>query len=189
VKHATTAFFQILTYASFMIKFHLFRWHTTSAFETVSLRDPRINPRQSKNIKSTVPEVQIFISEHKLFMCPIKHSLHSSIHLHDVVLSQVRGQLYLHSGTLHHIQHIIYHKIKLKVKLPLCLTEHHAMNAYWGSGSIDPYILDLGTRWRWVVSFTCRPLYPQGKSLWYPLNRRLVAPQRPSGHGGEEKYS
>jgi len=27
-----------------------------------------------------------------------------------------------------------------------------------------PRILKLGTRWRWVVSFTPRPLYPQGKS-------------------------
>jgi len=24
-----------------------------------------------------------------------------------------------------------------------------------------------------VVSFTARPLYPQGKSPWYPLDRRL----------------
>jgi hypothetical protein len=36
------------------------------------------------------------------------------------------------------------------------------MKAYWGSGGIVPCILDLGTRWRWVVSFTHRPLYPQG---------------------------
>jgi hypothetical protein len=35
---------------------------------------------------------------------------------------------------------------------------------YWGSGGIAPRILDLGNRWRWVVSFTPRPLYLQGKS-------------------------
>jgi hypothetical protein len=29
-----------------------------------------------------------------------------------------------------------------------------------------------------VVSFTLRPLYPQGKSPWYPLDRRLGGPQR-----------
>jgi hypothetical protein len=28
-----------------------------------------------------------------------------------------------------------------KVKLSLCLTKHHAMNAYWGSGGIAPLIL------------------------------------------------
>jgi hypothetical protein len=28
-----------------------------------------------------------------------------------------------------------------------------------------------------MVSFTPRPLYPQGKSSWYPLDRRLGGPQ------------
>jgi hypothetical protein len=37
-----------------------------------------------------------------------------------------------------------------------------------------------------VVSFTPRPLYPQGKSLWYPLDRRLGVFQSRSGRGGEE---
>jgi len=34
----------------------------------------------------------------------------------------------------------------------------------WRSGGIAPRILNLGNRWRWVVSFTLRPLYPRGKS-------------------------
>jgi hypothetical protein len=58
------------------------------------------------------------------------------------------------------------------------------MKAYWGSGCIAPRIVDLGTRWRWVVSFTPRPLYPQGRSPWYPLDRRLGGPQSRSGRGG-----
>jgi hypothetical protein len=40
-----------------------------------------------------------------------------------------------------------------------------------------------------VVSFTPRPLYRQGKSPWYPLDRRLGEPQSLSGRGGEEKNS
>jgi hypothetical protein len=28
------------------------------------------------------------------------------------------------------------------------------MKAYWGSGGIAPHILNLSTKWRWVVSFT-----------------------------------
>jgi hypothetical protein len=60
------------------------------------------------------------------------------------------------------------------------------MEVYWGYESIAPRILDLGTRWR-LVSFTTRPLYPQGKSSCYPLDRRLGGPQSRSGHGGEEK--
>jgi hypothetical protein len=63
------------------------------------------------------------------------------------------------------------------------------MKTYWGSGCIAPRILDLGTGWRWVVSFTPRPLHPQEKSPWYPLDRKLGWPQSQSGRGGEEKIS
>jgi hypothetical protein len=38
--------------------------------------------------------------------------------------------------------------VKVKVKLSLCLTKHHAMKTYWESGGIAPRILDHGTRWR-----------------------------------------
>jgi hypothetical protein len=79
--------------------------------------------------------------------------------------------------------------VKVKVELSLYLTKHHAMKMYRGSGGIAPRILDLDTGWRWVVSFTPRPLYPQGKSLWYPSDRRLGGPQSRSGRGGEEKKS
>jgi hypothetical protein len=63
------------------------------------------------------------------------------------------------------------------------------MKAYWGSGGIAPRILNQGTRWRWVVSFTPRPLYPQGKNPWYPLDRRVGGPQSRSERGGEDKNS
>jgi hypothetical protein len=48
-------------------------------------------------------------------------------------------------------------------------------------------ILDLGSRWRRVVTFTPLPFYPQGKSPWYPLDGRLGGPQSRSGRCGEEK--
>jgi hypothetical protein len=80
-------------------------------------------------------------------------------------------------------------KERRKRKLSLCLTKHHAMKTYCGSGGIGPRILDLGTRWRWVVSFTPRSLYPQGKNRLYPLDRRLGGTQSRSGRGGEEKNS
>jgi len=64
----------------------------------------------------------------------------------------------------------------------LCgLTKHHAMKAYWGSGGIDPLIRDLGSRCRWVVSFTPQPLYLHGKSPRYPLDRGLGGPKSWSG--------
>jgi hypothetical protein len=87
------------------------------------------------------------------------------------------------------LRHISTIKLKVKVKLSPCLTKHHAMKTYWGSGSIVPLILDLGTRWRQVVSFMPRLPYPQGKSPWYLLDSRLGGPQSRSGHGGEEKNS
>jgi hypothetical protein len=74
-----------------------------------------------------------------------------------------------------------------KVKLSLCLTKHHAMKTYWRSGGIAACILNPCTRWRWVVTFTPRPFYPQGKSPRCPLDRGLGGPQSRSGHGGEEK--
>jgi hypothetical protein len=37
-----------------------------------------------------------------------------------------------------------------------------------------------------VASFTPRPLYPQEKSPWYPLDRRVGGPQSRSGRGGED---
>jgi len=72
---------------------------------------------------------------------------------------------------------------------PSASTKHHAMKGHWGSGSIAPRFLDLGTRWRWMVSFTPRPFYPQRKSPWYPLDRRLGGAQNRSGRCGKEKDS
>jgi hypothetical protein len=75
---------------------------------------------------------------------------------------------------------------KVKVKFSLRLTKHHAMRTYWGNGGIAP-LIDLGTRWKWVVGFTPRSHYPQGKRPLYPLDRRLGGPQSRSGRGGAEK--
>jgi len=45
---------------------------------------------------------------------------------------------------------------RVEVKLPLCLIKHHALKTYCRSRSIASYI----TRWRWMVGYTARPLYP-----------------------------
>jgi len=63
------------------------------------------------------------------------------------------------------------------------------MKMHWGSGGIAPWILNFSTRWKWVVSFTSWLLYTQGKSLQYPLDRRVGGPQSQIGCGGEEKKS
>jgi hypothetical protein len=71
----------------------------------------------------------------------------------------------------------------------LCLTNHHEIKTYWGSGGICPWILDLDPRWRWVVRFTILPLYPWGRSPRCPLVRRLGGLQSRSERDGEEKNS
>jgi hypothetical protein len=55
--------------------------------------------------------------------------------------------------------------ILVKVKLSLCLTNLALRHEdVWGSGCIDPHFLDLGTSWRWVVSFAPLPLYPRERA-------------------------
>jgi len=63
---------------------------------------------------------------------------------------------------------------QVKVKLSLCFTKNHALKTYSGSGDIASHILYVGTRWRWVVSFTPRPLYPQRKNPLYPCTWKYV---------------
>jgi hypothetical protein len=50
------------------------------------------------------------------------------------------------------------------------------MKTYLGSGGIAPRILNLDTRWRWVVSIVPWPLHPRRETL-YPLDRRLGGPR------------
>jgi hypothetical protein len=79
-------------------------------------------------------------------------------------------------------------EILCTAKLSLCLTNYALhYEGVWESGCIDPHFLDIGTSWRWVVSFTSRPLYPREKSPKYPLDRRLGGLQSWSGRRGEEK--
>jgi hypothetical protein len=47
--------------------------------------------------------------------------------------------------------------------------------------------LDFGTRWKWVVSFMPRPLYPRGRSPRYQLDRRLGGLQSRFGPCAREK--
>jgi hypothetical protein len=75
--------------------------------------------------------------------------------------------------------------LSVKVKLSLCLNKHHAMKTYWGVEVWLLTLFHLGTRWKWVVSFTPLPLYPQGNNHRYPLDKRLDEPQA----GREEKTS
>lgn len=48
---------------------------------------------------------------------------------------------------------------------------------------------NLGTGWRWVVSFTPLPLYARGRGLRYPLDRRLDESPETFLALGEDKRS
>jgi hypothetical protein len=48
-------------------------------------------------------------------------------------------------------------------------------------------IINLGTTWKWIISFTPRPVYPREKSEWYPLKRKLRGLRNQSGHFAERK--
>ena len=60
------------------------------------------------------------------------------------------------------------------------------MTAYRRSTGAAPLILNLGTRWMWVVNITPRPLYSQ-KQPQDTLKRTLGEPQCWSRHFGDEK--
>jgi len=67
--------------------------------------------------------------------------------------------------------------LPIRVKSFLCFNwapHHEGILGEWGCNSMQ---FDLGTRWRWVVSFTPWPLYSQENSPWYPLDRGLCSAQ------------
>jgi hypothetical protein len=53
-------------------------------------------------------------------------------------------------------------KVRLSLGLANSALRHEDL---CGSGCIDPRLLDLDTSWRWVISFTLRPLYPLEKNF------------------------
>jgi hypothetical protein len=80
------------------------------------------------------------------------------------------------------------------------------MKTYWSSGGIAPHILDLGIRWRLIVSFTLRPLYLQDTHWiggWVvpravldavvkrkiPSSRRKWNPRTPIVHPVAQRYT
>jgi hypothetical protein len=51
------------------------------------------------------------------------------------------------------------------------LIKHQAMRIYLGSGGIAPLILNLDTRWEWVVTFTPRVIGPDTQLQWHWSDR------------------
>jgi hypothetical protein len=55
------------------------------------------------------------------------------------------------------------------------------------SGCLASLIRNLGTRWRFVVSITSRPLCPLGASPQYAMDRSVEGPQIRCGRYGKHR--
>jgi hypothetical protein len=77
--------------------------------------------------------------------------------------------------------------VRWKVVVVPVFSEVSRHEDVWRSRSTAPCILNPGSRRKWTISFTLRPLYSLGKSPRYPLNKRLGGLQRLSESGDEEK--
>jgi hypothetical protein len=91
----------------------------------------------------------------------------------------------IHNNVTIHVAQVVRCKCKVKCKVvsvlnSLCTKPRRRIRE-WRQRST---ILDLGSRWRWLVSFT---LLLWEKGVWYPLDRRLCGPHRRSGRFGVEK--
>jgi hypothetical protein len=73
------------------------------------------------------------------------------------------------------------------IMLSLCLIKNNSVKTHRG-WRISPRIRNLANRWRWQVSSRTRPLYPQGKRLRYPLDRRLSGPHSLFGTCGGDNF-
>jgi hypothetical protein len=71
----------------------------------------------------------------------------------DVHLPQARPVQ--SSSTTEHVP--LRNTLKVNVKVFLCWTKHHVMKTCLRNGGIAPHILNLGTRWRWVLNFLPLP--------------------------------
>jgi hypothetical protein len=76
-----------------------------------------------------------------------------------------------------HINIRASHKGKLKVKLSRRI----------GEWTYNSTVLDLGTTWKWVVSFMSQSLYSRGNSSRYLSDTRPHGPHSLPGRCGEEK--
>jgi hypothetical protein len=86
------------------------------------------------------------------------------------------------------ISQTYFHFFKIGKVMFFCLIKNHIMKTY-GQWKYNSTISDLGTVWRWVVSFTPLPLYPRVPATRYPVHRKLHGPPEPGRYGEEKSFS
>jgi hypothetical protein len=55
--------------------------------------------------------------------------------------------------------------------------KHHAINIYGGPGGIAPFILDLDTRWKLVISIMLPQLHSWQKCVLYSMDKMYGGPR------------
>jgi hypothetical protein len=75
----------------------------------------------------------------------------------------------------------------VNVKLPLCIIKHHVTKTYREWREAASRVMNLGTRWRWVVSFEPPDALTPGNEPPVPIDMRLGGPHSLYGGCREEK--
>jgi hypothetical protein len=76
-------------------------------------------------------------------------------------------------------------KVRAEVDLSLCLTKHHALKTYWGSGRIDPQVFNLGTRGEGSASGLRRFIPERRVPGTHWIRGCVDGPQGRSGRSGD----
>jgi hypothetical protein len=111
-----------------------------------------INIRQWKKPK-------MYFSDNSSALLPRNFILQAAI---LTTLSQPTKELHENILIWMAVSHIRCNR-NIYIKYVFCV---HAMKLCNGSRGVAPLILNLGTRWRWVVNFTPQPLYPWERTSW-----------------------
>jgi hypothetical protein len=125
-----------------------------------------------RNVHNSESDRVIGLDPHQEYPCNMKVTKYKKFH---------------HSQWISNF-HLRYWRSHYKVKLSLCFNwapRHEGVLGEWRYSSTHSLTSALyGGEWS-----ASRPgrFIPQGKSPWYPLDRRLGGPQSRSGRGGEEK--
>jgi len=125
------------------------------------------------------------MQSHIIYLCISLniHYIKSKLH---ISIRNFSSCMMIHSETCTfqlHVKWVLLHwssKVK-KVKMCACLIKHHAMKTYEGAE-----VLNLGTKQKWVVSFTPRLLTPTERALGTSLIRSFGGPQSRYARGDEK---
>jgi hypothetical protein len=94
----------------------------------------------------------------------------------EVVLWTVERESYRFPWLITHVMrlgcHPMLHHAVADAFFPV-----YVMKVLGRKGGVAPLVLNLGNRWRWVISLTLQPLHALEKEFPEPLSRNVIGPQ------------